>query len=221
MGVSVLLLWAGVALDLGVLAGLVVRGRWRDAWLCPVLIGAFLVSAMSAGLCDSCNTWSVWIAKELVHVALMFLLGIELSLRLCTSAPARRHAWMWIGVVALGILALVASAPPGPLTVQVLPRLIATVIFLYAGLTMVLAAHGLKIRLALHEALLYGFPPYLFVYVVAWGSTGDDTTWAGTLSPLAFNLVMLNLLRAVWQRDAAPQVGLSLLAQVAQRLGWH
>jgi hypothetical protein len=221
LGVAALLLWTGVALDLGVLAGLVVRGRWRDAWLCPAVVGAALTSALAAALCAACNNWTFWLLNEFVHIALLLLLGVELSLRLCPTGPARRHAWMWIGVVALVIVALSVTAPPGPLMVQVLPRLIATVLFLYAGLTLVMAAHHLKINSALHAALLYGFPPYLFVYVVAWGYTGDDPRLANLAGPLAFNLMMLNLLRAVWQRDPAPRLGPGLIARVAQRLGWH
>lgn len=218
---AALLLWTGVALDLGVLTGLVMRGRWRDAWLCPAVVGATLISALASALCIACNNWTFWLFNEFAHIAILLLLGVELSLRLCPTAPARRHAWMWIGVVAMVVIVLAASAAPGPLMVQVVPRLIATVIFLYAGLTLVMAAHGLRIRSALHAALLYGFPPYLFVYVLAWGYTGDDTGPANLAGPLAFNLMMLNLARAVWQRDPAPRVGPSLLARVAQRLGWH
>jgi hypothetical protein len=219
--VAALLLWTGVTLDWGVLAGLVARARWRDAWLSPAVVLSFLVSALTAGLCHSCNTWGFWLTKEFVHVALMLLLGVELSLRLCPTGQARRHAWIWIGIVTLVVAALSATAPPGPLMVQVLPRLIAAVLFLYAGLTLVLAAHRLEIHLALHEALLYGFPPYLFVYVVTWSATGEDTRLANLASPLAFNLMMLNLLRVVWQRDPALRVGPSLLARLGQRLGWH
>lgn len=212
---AAVLLWTGVALDVGVLAGLALRGRWRDAWMCPLVIAAALASALTAGLCPACNTWTVWLVQEFAHVALLLLLGVELSLRLCPlGTVARRHARAWIAVVLVIAVGLVVGAAG----IDALPRLIATVIFLYSGLTLVMAAHGLKIRLALHEALLYGFPLYLLVYVATWGYTGDDTRVANLASPLAFNLMMLNLLRVVWRRDPGVGVPRWLLARVGRRL---
>ncbi len=212
---AAVLLWMGVALDVGMLVGLAVRGRWRDSWICPLVISAALASALTVGLCPACNTWTFWLLQEFGHIALLLLLGVELSLRLCPlDTPARRHMRAWIAVVLVIAVGLVIGAAG----IDALPRLIAAVIFLYTGLTLVMVAHGLKISLALHEALLYGFPPYLLVYVTTWGYTREDTTWAGLLSPLAFNLMMLNLLRVAWRHD--PTVGLPrrLLARVGRHL---
>ena len=217
-GMAAFLLWTGVALDLGVLIGLAVRDRWRDAWLLPVVVLSALLSTATVGLCSACNTWNFWLLNEFAHVALWLLLGVELSLRLCPQGTvARRHARVWIALVLLVVGVLAFTAPSG---IDALPRLAATIIFLYAGLTLVMAAHELELQSALHEALLYGFPPYLLVYVATWGYTRDDTTWAGILNPLAFNLMMLNLLRVVWRRDPAPRPRLPWLTRLGRRRGW-
>lgn len=215
---AALLLWWGVGLDAGVLLGLLVRGHWRRAYLLPIVLLATLAATGTIGLCPRCNTWDFWLTKEILHGGLLLLLGVELTLRLCPRRTlVRRRALTWVGIVFAALLVLVATAPPTPLIVHMLPRLIASVIFLYAGLTVILAHHELTLE-ALPDAVLYGFQFYLVVYVATWGFTGTSTRWAGLLSPLAFNLMMMNLLRVAWQREAHAVPLRAFAAQVRARL---
>jgi hypothetical protein len=195
---AAILLWTGVALDMGVLVGLFVRGRWREAWLLPVVIAAFLVSATTVGLCPGCNTWTFWLAKEFVHATLMLLLGLELTVRAFPPRASGRQAALACSSVV--VLASAAFLVTTPAAIDVLPRLIACALCLYAGLTLVMASYGLSLG-ALHDGLLYGFPVYLIFYVGTWGFTGDDTRLANLVSPLVFNFFMLNLLCVAWQRE--------------------
>lgn len=213
--VAATLLWIGVALDVGVLAGLFLRGRWREAWLLPAVILAALVSAATVGLYPAYNTWAFWLASEFAHILLLLLLGVELTVRVFPHGTRGRAAALtWVGLTVLAA-ASVASTSAG---VDALPRLIASVLCLYTGLTLVMAAYGLSLG-ALHDALLYGFPCYLIVYVSTWGFTDDDTRLANLASPLAFDLMMLNLLCVAWQHEPHAQRPFALASQV-RRL-WH
>jgi hypothetical protein len=192
-----ILLWTGIALDAGVLAGLALRGSWQKVVLLPPVVLAFLVSATSAGVCAHCNTWTFWLIKEFVHATLTFLLGLELSLRgFPRGSPGRRAALVWVSIVMAGATIAVVTRPA---VIDMLPPLIAAVLCIYVGLTLVMARYAVSLG-ALHDALLYGFPCYLIVYVATWGFTGDDTRVANLLSPIAFDVFMLNLLCVVWQR---------------------
>lgn len=216
-GVAAGLLWIGVALDVGVLAGLFVRGRWRQAYLLPVLVAAALTSALTVGLCRACNTWAFWLANEFAHVALLLLLGLEVCLRaFAPGSRGRRSTGRWALFVVLVTGPFVLTTPAG---IDVLPLLIGAVLLFYAGLWLVVLRYGAQ-RLALHDAVVYGFLAYLFVYAATWGFTGESTALANFASPLAFNLAMLNLLRVAWAREERAPRRSKLVQALRQRLRW-
>lgn len=206
---AAILLWSGLALEAGTLAGLVVRRRLRRLVLLPVLVVAIFVSTVVPLAWPATYTWTFWLARELGHAALALLMGLELGLRLLFRIrEAQREARRWIlGVFAgLALIAVVASFLP-PVT-ALLPATVFAVTWLYLGLLAVSAHHGLPMD-QLHKTVLQGFSGYMFVYTCTWAFAHTDTALANTLNPIAFDLFMLALLWSAWRgealADASPQ----------------
>lgn len=201
---AALLLWSGVALEIAILVGVSAHGHSRRAVTLAPLLVVLATSAAIVGACPACSTWSFWLAKELLHAVLFLILGVELAVRVFVSLPhARRIALAWTTLVLLGLTAALATAPRGPRMVEVLPRIAAATAWLYVGLTVLMWLVSWRAAFEtddLHRSLLVGFALYTMFYAATWGRSTDDTTIAGLANPLVFDLVMLLLLRAAWQR---------------------
>lgn len=202
---TALLLWIGVALDIGVLVGIVVRRRVRHAISLAPLLVALIASAVTVGVCPACNTWPFWLAKEFIHAGLFLLLGLELAWRLFPSLPkARSTARLWFAFVLVAMAALLLTAPHGPVMVQALPRIAGAIACLYAGLTLVLAVWRVPIS-TFHDALLSGLSVYAILYAVTWAYLSTaDTAVANVINPTVFNVVMAYLAWVVWRREDPP-----------------
>lgn len=193
------LLWSGVVIELAILAGLVHRQRLRYCYSLPAFIAVVLLSTLAMGLCPSCNTWSFWNTQELVHALLLLVMGVELSTRLFRYLPeARLWARVSLVVVVAGAAALLATAPSWrPLSVELLPRVLTALAWLYAGLVGVTAAYGLPLE-RLHQAILWGLSPYLILSALTLSRIASDKTLANVLNPLAFAIALAWLAWAAW-----------------------
>lgn len=192
-----MVMWLGPSIELGILAGLAVRRRLGRLVALPCLLLALIVSATVVGTCGACNTWNFWLAKEATHAALLLALAIELMLRVFPG-PARRAAAYWLVFVLAVMTALVLTTHHG-LIVEVLPRVLGAIAWLYMGLMVVMLRYDVHIE-PLHDAILSGFTPYLMVYAATWSQAADDTRIANLVNPVMFVFVLLLLLRAAWQR---------------------
>jgi hypothetical protein len=195
------LLWCGPALEVAIVVGLTVRLRLRLCLTLPVFLIATLTTTTLAGVCPPCVTWEFWIAKELLHAVLMLVMGLELSARLFRGLPysqakARRRI---IGVLALTALLLV-TAPIGPASVVLLPRLLMGLAWLYFGLWLVVRSSRLVVD-PLHASVLNGFTPWLLAYALTWARATDDTVLPNVLMPVLSVFVLVVLLKAAWRRD--------------------
>ena len=198
--VAPVLLWCGPVLEVAILIGLTLRARLRLCLTLPVFLIATLTTTTLAGLCAACVTWEFWNAKELLHAALMLAMGLELSARLFRGLPysqakARRRI---VGVLALtGIL--LATAPVGPTSVVLLPRLVTGLAWLYFGLWLVVRSSRLTVE-PLHAAVLNGLTPWLLAYALTWGLAAENTALPNVLMPVLSALVLVLLLKAAWRR---------------------
>ncbi len=188
------------------------RRRWRHSYLLAPCVFSWLISDLAVALVPGCNTWRFWAAKEASHVVLAFALGVELSWRLLVAAPlawvaARR--WL-ISVILLG--AALFTVPTAG-TLELLPRLLAALAWLYAGLTLVLARYSMPLG-RLHAAILLGLSPYCLLYWLSWSRVHDDTAVAGVVNPAAFVVVLGALVWAVWSDEPEPQVEPALVELV-------
>lgn len=198
---AALLTWSCVALEVALLGGLLVRNRLRQCYALGLLVLASLASALVINLCPHCRTWDFWITKEFTHALVLFALALELSWRAFRPVP---RAWRWarlaiVGSVVLGAT-LVAGMPPGPVSVRVVPWILAALAWLYTLLGVI----TLVLRMPeehLHRAILWGLPPYLMLYAATWGQAGNDVKLPGLLNPLMFLLVLGVLVWAAWRRE--------------------
>lgn len=192
---------AGPVLEVGVLAGLFVRGKWRESQVLPFWLAAILVSGTLKLASPGLNTWTFWIAKELLHDALYLLLGVELAAKLFGHLPwIKPRSESLVLAVFVGTLLLVATSPSGSVVTTLLPRLTLALAFLYLGLYAIAVYHAVPLG-ALHHTILRGFTVCLLVFAGTWSCTGDDTTVAAWMNSLAFAALLLALLRAAWRRD--------------------
>jgi len=201
------LTWSCVALELSLLAGLIVRDRLRQCYALGLYMLASLASALVINLCERCHTWDFWIAKELAHALVLFVLALELSWRAFRPVP---RAWLWarlaiVGSVALGVT-LVAAMPPGPVSVRVVPWILAALAWLYTLLGVITVSLKMPDE-RLHRAILWGLAPYLMFYAATWGQAGDDVTLPNLLNPLMFLLVLGVLVWTAWRRETSAPGG--------------
>jgi hypothetical protein len=199
--------WLSIALQVGVLAGLVWRGRWRRLLLLPALLVAVAAPATVTLVWPSTHTWRAWLMAELTHALLLFLMGLELALLLFRRLPeARRDGRLWIASVLVSLGPLLATTPWQPLMTAVLPRLTVAVAWLYGGLLFVCVLHAVPVD-PLHKTVLRGFVTYLLVYSLGWGFTGTDTRIIGIVNAITFDVLMIVMLRAAWRPDVPVGVG--------------
>ncbi len=150
------------------------------------------------------HTWSWWVGRELAHGTLLLLMGIELAVRLFFRVPhVQRLARLWILAVVGAVLLVLLTTPPGPLMTGLLPRVVFALVCLYAGLASVAVHHFVPVD-PLHNVVLRGFALYMGVYGLTWSLTVDDARLTGYVNAIAFDLLMLVLLRAAWRRDDVP-----------------
>lgn len=201
------LIWLCVALELVLLAGLVVRGRVRQCYTLPVLVTTWLASASIVGVCPGCNTWRFWAVKETIHAVLAVALGLELAVRVFGSLP---RAWLLarlvIAATAVLAVALVWTAPPAPWSVRVLPWLLAGVAWLYTGLGLILLFFRMPVE-TLHRTLLWSLSPYLMLYAATWGHTREDVSLPNTLNPFAFTATLAFIVWAACRREGTTPEG--------------
>jgi hypothetical protein len=207
------LLWAGPLLELAVVAGLIRRGRIRHAYLLPVFLVALAVSAVTVGVCATCNTWRFWIAKESVHAGLALALGVEVAWRVFRPLPgARGVAAATAAAVALLTGFVLFAAPNEHPAVALLPALAGGLACFYTGLVLTMMSFLIPAD-HLHAAVLLGLSPYMVLYAALWPAARDPfmrevAAWATSLMLV---LALLLLLRVAWVRDSAPAAPLSLV----------
>lgn len=199
--------WSGLALELTLLIGLVVRRRLRQCYTLPLLVLASMGSVLTTNLCPGCRTWEFWIAKELAHAMLLLAVALELSWRAFRPVP---RAWLWarlavIGSVGLGVV-LVAAMPPGPVSVRVVPWILAALAWLYTLLGLITLALKMPEE-PLHRAILWGMSSYLMLYAATWGQAADDVTLPNLLNPMMFLLVMGVLTWTAWRHGSDTSSG--------------
>lgn len=208
------LLWINVALELALLASLIARRRLQHCFTLPVLAAAWVTADLVVGLSPDSNTWSFWIAKELVHALLALAVGLELSCRLLLAVPLGHLAVQrWLLGLMLFAVALATTAPAGPANVTLLPRLLAALAWLYTGLAVVMARYSIPID-RLHGAVLATLSPYCILYWLTWSRTGSDTAVAGLVNPAAFVAVLGALVWAAWRDAPEPPVELEIVKLV-------
>lgn len=201
-------MWSGPVLEVGILAGLVTRGRVHRLRSLPVLLVGLLGSGAAVALWPSLRTWTFWTAKEALHALLFLAVGLETSARIFGHLPgAALVARAWLVVVTVVTMAVIALPPYGHPALTLIPKLLGGTAWLYLGLL----ATRLFFRMPLdplHRAVLLSVGPYMMLYAYTWGrvDSGFGVAQTGLLNALAFVAVLVVLLVASW-RDERPPTG--------------
>lgn len=192
---------SGPVLEVGVLAGLFVRRKLVESRVLPFWLAAILVSGTLKLVWPDVNTWTFWIAKELVHDGLYLLLGVELAAKLYGHLPQTApRAGNLVLVVLAGTVLLVATTPEGSVVTTLLPRLTLALAFLYLGLYAIAVYYYVPLGI-LHHTILRGITLCLLVYTFTWAHADEDTRLAAWTNASAFAVLLVALLRAAWMRD--------------------
>ena len=180
----------------------------------PLLVLWWLASATRLRAYPGSNTWEFWITKELTHALLAFAVGIELSWRaLLVSTRGQYTAMTMLGTNLCLAVALLATAPSGPVSVTLLPRLHAALAILCLGLLWVLVHHWLPAD-RLHRVVLLGLAIHGFFYWMTWSRTGMETAVANFVNPVIFAGFLVTLAWAVWAPDETPPAQSEVIAVV-------
>jgi hypothetical protein len=179
MSVPAILMGAGLALTLTLLAGLGARGRFRLCWT----FGPYLATAAIADLLmtvwpDQFHTQLFWLGQALVIDGLRFALALELSYRTVRAFPTALSTvrgvllgvlllTLWMVFSAIGDLASPEGTPIlEPLISRVEPLVLSGSIWLLTGIALVILWYRLPVH-PLHKAILVGLVPYLLLFTVS------------------------------------------------------
>jgi hypothetical protein len=199
--VETILVWTCALFEAVLFVGLVVRRRVTGCYALLPLVVAWLAADVAVAVRPDVNTWDFWITKELTHALLAFAVGIELSCRVLVASTRGHYAAMGLlGANLFFAVALAATAPPGPMSVTVVPRLHAALAILYLGLLWVLVHHWLPAD-RLHRVVLVGLAVHAFLYWMTWSRTGSETAVAGFVNAVIFAGVLASLAWAAWAPD--------------------
>ena len=203
-----LLLWLGPVLEIGVLVGLVRRGRLGRAWILPVFLLAVLGADVIVAISPSQNTWRFWLLNEALHAVLLLALVIEVAWRMMRHLPGPALALSLLLLVLTWATGLVLrEAPREHVLFEVIPRLLASTAGLYIGTFLVQACFRIPVD-PLHRAVLLGLSPWMLIYAITWGRVTSVRALAvaDTVNPLMFVFTLVVLLEAAWRCEGEPPV---------------
>jgi hypothetical protein len=170
----------------------------------PLLLAVVAGSTVLPLLRPEFQTWRFWNWRECAHAALLFLMGLELAIRLLFRAPqAQRVARLGIAGILLLVVLTVAASRSEPWMTGLVPRLGFALVWLYAGLLVMARVYIVPVD-PLHSVVLRGFSTYLLTYSVTWSFTRHTAQLTGIVNAVAFDLLMLALAYAAWRRNDLP-----------------
>lgn len=200
---SVVLLWLGPVLEIGVLAGLARRGRMGRAWMLSVFLLAVLSTNLLVAIEPSFQTWRFWLFKEALHAVLLLALVIEVAWRMVRHLPGPALALSLLLLVLAWATGLVLrEAPREHVLFEVIPRLLAGTAGLYIGAFLIQACFRIPVD-PVHRAVLLGLSPWMLAYAVTWGRvTGADAVpVVGQVNAWMSAFALVVLLEAAWRRE--------------------
>ena len=205
---------ATVALMIGAVAGLLVRGRWRY-WVSFALL--LLFGSLHDGLValwpDRFYRQDIWRAKESFVVLMRLAMVIELTARLFRRFPGALATARQLMVVILGSTFAAVVAIPVPETGHVgfvghlMPRILNGTIWLFAAIAILILWYRLPVHW-FQKAILLSYVPYLLVFTAALNALGDlgwqRAAWANRAGAAAYSVLVVYWFYTVWRPDPPP-----------------
>jgi hypothetical protein len=222
----------GTAVLAAVLAGVLLRGRYRVWWFFALFLAVTLASTlMMAAWPARFYTTGFWQAKETALNLIRFAMALELAYRTFRAFPGALATLRWalLFVLVVTFVAVVAvTAPDSNYTsflAELHPRVLNGSIWLFTAIAGLILWYRLPVN-AFHKAVLLSYVPYLLVFTVTMnvlGTLGGEHWERGRavryLNQLAYLALMVYWARAAWRtaevparppelRNPAPQVAL-------------
>lgn len=204
----------GILLVIAVLAGLIVRGRWR-LWY------AFALSLLVVALHDSLVAlWparfyrgSIWRAQETAFILIRLAMVVELTVRVFRRFPgALSTARRLLALILFSTFAAVMALPTRAsrhegFVGDVMPRVLNGTIWLFAALAILILWYRLPVHW-FQKAVLLSYVPYLLIFTAAMNALGElgwqRAGWVDTTRQASYLLLLLYWNYAAWRPGPRP-----------------
>jgi hypothetical protein len=199
-----------------VLAGVLVRGRYRSwCFLALFLAGTLVSSVMIMAWPGRFYTKGFWQGKETALNFLRFAMALELAYRAFRAFPGALATARWALLFVLGVtFAAVVFSGGGTdypsFLGEIQPRVLNGSIWLFTAIAAIILWYRLPVD-HFQKSVLLSYVPFLLIFTVCMnmlgsaGSAGWDRAWPVRYgNQLAFVGLMLHWARAAWRRVEEP-----------------
>jgi hypothetical protein len=201
-----LLLW-------GVLAGIVVRRRYREWIFFPVFVFSVAVWGLLNVLwLERMRVPEIWMAKEAVHHLFRLAMAVELGIRTFRAFPGALATLKRVLFVLIVItIAVVLAEAPSALHYttfigQFQPRVVAAAIWLFTAIAVLILWYRLPVS-RFQKAVVLSYVLYLPIfaaYMNLWaGPAQERREFVSYLNQVAYLVVVSFWLYVCWRRDRA------------------
>lgn len=206
---------AGVALLLLTLAGLVVRGRWRQWYAFALYLP--VIAAFSAAFVFLPDLWTpeVWYVQANVLNALRFAVALELAARTFRAFPGARSTLRPVMLLVLIVtFAMLVAFPWSAVEYQsfleeLQPRLLNGTVWLFTAIAALILWYRLPVA-PLHKSVLLAYVPYLLfelLFLRVLVARSWQVPALGYLNQAAYLLLVAFWARVAWRADVKSGAG--------------
>jgi len=199
-----------------VLAGVLVRERYRVWWLFALYLAVTLVSSvMILAWPSRFYTTAFWESKETASNFIRFAMALELAYRTFRAFPGALATARWsllfvLLVTLAGVLLSGGSHDYQSFLADVHPRVLNGSIWLFTAIAAIVLWYRLPVH-PFHKAVLLSYVPYLLVFSVcvnvlgSAGAAGWESMWpVRYLNQLSYVALTVYWARAAWRRAEEP-----------------
>ena len=211
--------WIAYAGILGlaiVLAGVLVRGRYRTWCFLALFLAATLVSSVTMMAWPGrFYTKGFWQGKETALNFIRFAMALELAYRTFRAFPGALATARWALLFVLAVTFTVVVAWGGGADYRsflgdVQPRVLNGSIWLFTAIAAIILWYRIPVD-HFHKSVLLSYVPFLLIFTVCMnvlgsvGPAGWDRAWpVRYLNQLAYVGLMIYWARAAWRRVEEP-----------------
>ena len=208
--------WGGILVLAIVVAGMIVRGRYRFWWFFFLFLAVTLVSSLVIMAWPSrFYTSAFWEGKETVSNFIRFAMALELAYRTFRAFPGALATARWsllfvLLVTLAGVLFSGGGHDYQSFLSDVHPRVLNGSIWLFTAIATIVLWYRLPVH-PFHKAVLLSYVPYLLVFSVCMnllgsaGAAGWERLWAVRyLNQISYVLLTIYWARAAWRRVEQP-----------------
>ena len=206
---------AGVALLLLTLAGLVVRGRWRQWYAFALYLP--VIAAFSAAFVFLPELWTpeVWYVQANVLNALRFAVALELAARTFRAFPGARSTlrpvMLLVLIVTFGMLVAFpwSAVEYQSFLEELQPRLLNGTVWLFTAIAALILWYRLPVA-PLHKSVLLAYVPYLLfelLFLRVFVARSWQVPALGYLNQAAYLLLVAFWARVAWRVDVKSGAG--------------